>query len=371
MWLGMLAAFAGQISTAIPIEPLNQLNAGLIAYIEQLAAWFAEPGWAQLTLSEPGWVGVTVAYGVMLAFGAVLIRAARRRAGVLPGLARTRRRRRWRLLAAGLAAGVLALAAVALAGPGPPGAQPQPAQLRVTMLDVGQGDAILLDPPRSEPVLVDGGPPGAGLPELLDDHEADALAAVLLTHDQLDHYGGLLEVVGERPIGAVLEAGPAPKLEADAAAAGTPLRQLVRGDRLVFGGLRLEVLWPPAERSAQTRAADVNLRSIVLLARWRRFSMLLTGDAEAESSGYDPDPVDVVKLAHHGSADAGLPDLLAESDPELALISVGEDNAYGHPAPGTLEALAAHSVPVLRTDVHGQVELTIDRAGRVVVQAGG
>ena len=73
--------------------------------------------------------------------------------------------------------------------------------------------------------------------------------------------------------------------------------------------------------------------------------MLLTADAEAESTPIDPGPVDVLKVAHHGSDDAGLGDLLERTLPRLAVISVGEDNPYGHPTAATLATLAAHGVP--------------------------
>ena len=81
--------------------------------------------------------------------------------------------------------------------------------------------------------------------------------------------------------------------------------------------------------------------------------MLLTADAEAESMPIDPGPVDVLKVAHHGSEDAGLGALLERTWPRLAVISVGADNSYGHPTGATLATLAAHGVPVLRTDRDG------------------
>jgi competence protein ComEC len=94
-----------------------------------------------------------------------------------------------------------------------------------------------------------------------------------------------------------------------------------------------------------------------MLARWRGFRMLLTGDAEAELAPVDPGDIDVLKVAHHGSDDAGLEAFLARSDPELAVISVGADNSYGHPTPATLATLADAGVPVLRTDEEGTVEI--------------
>jgi competence protein ComEC len=91
--------------------------------------------------------------------------------------------------------------------------------------------------------------------------------------------------------------------------------------------------------------------------------MLLTGDAEAEAVPLDPGPIDVLKVSHHGSDDGGLASLLDRSSPQLALISVGADNPFGHPTPGTLATLAAHQVPVLRTDRDGTVALDVGRAG--------
>jgi competence protein ComEC len=88
--------------------------------------------------------------------------------------------------------------------------------------------------------------------------------------------------------------------------------------------------------------------------------MLLTGDAEAESVPIDPGPVDVLKVAHHGSEDAGLDDLLERSVPKLAVISVGSGNPYGHPADPTVDELRAHAVPTLRTDTHGEIDIEAD-----------
>jgi competence protein ComEC len=149
------------------------------------------------------------------------------------------------------------------------------------------------------------------------------------------------------------------------------------GDVLREGALRLEVLWPPRELVAAPGrrggavppdAAELNTRAVVALARWRGFSMLLTADAEAEAVPIDPGPLDVLKVAHHGSVDAGLGDLLERSMPGLAVIPVGAGNPYGHPAPGTLAELDDHDVPVLRTDLHGPVRIAV-RGGRWSVLA--
>ena len=94
--------------------------------------------------------------------------------------------------------------------------------------------------------------------------------------------------------------------------------------------------------------------------------MLLTGDAEAEAVPLDPGPLDVLKVAHHGSEDAGLDELLDRTLPRLAVISVGDPNPYGHPTPATLSALDAHRVPVMRTDLDGQIEIDVTGDGWTV-----
>jgi competence protein ComEC len=90
---------------------------------------------------------------------------------------------------------------------------------------------------------------------------------------------------------------------------------------------------------------------------------MLTGDAEAEVTHLDPGPLDVLKVAHHGSDDAGLDGLLARSVPRVALIGVGAENSYGHPTPATLGTLAEHGVCALRTDLDGTATVEIGPAG--------
>jgi len=100
----------------------------------------------------------------------------------------------------------------------------------------------------------------------------------------------------------------------------------------------------------------------VLLAEWRHLTVLLTGDAEAEAVPLDPGPVDVLKVAHHGSEDSGLAALLERTVPKLAVISVGA-NPYGHPARQTLTDLEERSIPIARTDRGGNVVIEADGAG--------
>jgi competence protein ComEC len=356
MWLGMLVAMAGQVP-GLPVDPLNWLNALLIAYIAQVARWMAAPHWAlaEVRLSVAAMAG---AYAGLVAAAWVLGAVLGRRGGLvarapLPGL-----------LALGVA---LALAAWSPGSGDDPGGERAAADagLEVTVLDVGQGDAILLEPPDGEPVLVDGGPPGSEIVERLRDEGVQRLGAVALTHDQLDHAGGVEEVLGSIPVRSLLYARAGRELVADARAAAARPARVSEGRTVRAGSLRLDVLWPP-RTLIDGPPTDPNQLSLVLLARWHRFSMLLTGDAEAESAPVSPGPVDVLKVAHHGSEDAGLERLLERTVPGAAVISVGEDNPYGHPAPATVVALREHGVDPLRTDVVGDVEIRVGRGAWTV-----
>lgn len=364
MWLGMLAAAAGQVP-GLPVGALNSANSLLLAYIAQVAAWCGRPSWAYLHV-RLGVGGLVASYASIAAATVLAMRLARhRRLASLRGQKpadgpKTRlyltfsARRQMVALAVGL--GVLGLAwGIATSG----GAKPRPpAGLRISVLDVGQGDAILLQPRGADAVLVDGGPAGDGLAAKLRASGVTRLGVAIITHDQSDHAGGIRDLLGAFPIGRLLYGVLRGQTLAEVSTAGVPRRRLAQGSELRSGGLRLDVLWPPAELLAGSHAGeDPNLLALVAVARWRRFSMLLTADAEAETTPIEPGPIDVLKVAHHGSDDAGLGALLDRTRPRLAVISVGAGNPFGHPTPDTLATLASHDVPTLRTDRDGTVVL--------------
>lgn len=346
MWLGMCSAGLAQVP-GLPLGPLNGLDALLLAYIAQVASWCAAPGWAEVHVHLSG-LGLVASY-LGLGGAILLFLGLRRFKPRPPGL---------KPLLAGAALG----AALLFGLPGAEGSPPQPVRgLRIEVLDVGQGDAILLQPAHAPAVLVDGGPPGDDLAGKLADAGVAGLGAAVITHDQSDHAGGIDELLGRFPIERLAFARLGRRTLAAAEAAGVDPEQISAGQELRSGQLRLQVLWPPREllgRSAQGQ--DPNQLALVMEARWHRFSMLLTADAEAESVPIDPGPIDVLKVAHHGSDDAGLGSLLDRAQPELAVISVGEGNPYGHPTPGTLATLARHQIPILRTDRDGDVVIDVE-----------
>jgi competence protein ComEC len=199
----------------------------------------------------------------------------------------------------------------------------------------------------------------------------DSLGAAVVTHEQSDHAGGIGELLGGFPVERLLYARVGRQLRSEAVRANADPGPLAAGDGFSSGQLRFEVLWPPAALLGEPLAgADPNAQALVLLARWKRFSMLLTADAEAGEVPIDPGPVDVLKVAHHGSEDPGLGALLDRTSPRLAVISVGEGNSYGHPAPSTLTQLASHHVPTLRTDQADTIVLDVHKNSFVVVAGG-
>ncbi|MCV0403374.1 MAG: DNA internalization-related competence protein ComEC/Rec2 [Chloroflexi bacterium] len=259
-------------------------------------------------------------------------------------------------------------------------------RLHVTVLDVGQGDAILVETPTGRTMLVDGGPDpertlrrmGANLPFF-----ARRIDLLVLSHPHQDHVAGLVDVLARHRIGALLHAGipfenaAADRLFADAELAGVPTILARAGLHLRLDpSTGLEVLAPSdAAAAAPLPEGDINNGSVVLALGHGGFTALLTGDAEAPvenalvSAGIVP-WADLLKVGHHGSTSSTTGGLLDAARPTVAVISSGSGNEYGHPAPETLAALAARgSISVYRTDLDGDVELATD--GRTMsVRAG-
>jgi competence protein ComEC len=352
MWLGMLSGILGQ-AQFLPVAPLNWLDSLCLAYIAQVAHWLAAPDWALLTVHLGSvWSVAAASAGLLIGMELLLRWLNRLKAGWHRGPSAAH--------ATGLAA-VVVIAAWLSASPlsGHSASVASMRTLSVRVLDVGQGDSILLDPPDGDPVLVDTGPPGDGVEDRLRELGIHRLAAIVITHDQSDHAGDLDELLDAVRVDRLVYGRDDPRLRGAALAAGAEPYRLAEGGEIDSAGLQISALWPPRELLGDT-GEDPNLLCAVLVARWRHFSMLLTGDAEAESVPIDPGPVDVLKVAHHGSEDAGLDELLERSVPKLAVISVGAGNPYGHPAAPTVTELRQHGVPVMRTDQQGEIEIEAD-----------
>ena len=242
-------------------------------------------------------------------------------------------------------------------------------KLHVWFLDVGQGDAILIRAPDGRQILVDGGPsPSALLDELGEvlpfwDRSLDL---VVLTHGDADHVSGLVSALERYKVTTVLDGAPSGDRESAVwltavQEAGIPRVTATRGTRLAAGAMVLTVLNPGAEASRNYGSS--NDASVVLRVDYGETSMLLTGDAEeaAEQAMMEaglPLAADVLKVGHHGSAASTSPAFLAQVAPQVAVISAGAENRFGHPSPEVLARLAG--VQVLRTDQRGRVEVISD-----------
>lgn len=247
---------------------------------------------------------------------------------------------------------------------------------QIVMLDVGQGDAMLVSSGRHA-VLVDTGPADGGVSLALARNSTFALDAVIVTHLHDDHYGDLESLDAMLSDGIVCFADDEMGRryrdhEALVMARGIMGDDRVMGisvgDTLSFDGFTIEVLAP--ERLVE---AGGNADSICLLVSWDadddghpEFRMLTTGDAEAGTIAGITDEVgdiDVIKVGHHGSAGSLDEPLLETLAPELALISVGRGNRFGHPDPETLSKLEDRGIPVMRTDEDGDIRLVLGGRG--------
>ncbi len=224
-----------------------------------------------------------------------------------------------------------------------------PAGWVVVACDVGQGDALVLRAGEGSAVVVDAGPDPRLVDRCLDRLRIDRVPLLVLTHPHADHVDGEAGVRDGRPVGASETTGTAPY-------AATR----------VVGDVTLQVLWPPPGAAPE----NPNDASVVLLAEVRGTRILLTGDVEPPSQAalaraWPGLVVDVLKVPHHGSRYQDLSWLLGLGA-RVALTSVGADNDYGHPAAGTLAPLEQAGVEVMRTDLDGDVAVTV-REGRLGV----
>jgi competence protein ComEC len=256
-------------------------------------------------------------------------------------------------------------------------------KLHVVVCDVGQGDGILIRTPNGSDILVDGGPDDSIL-SCLSSHLPfwdRTIELMVLTHPHTDHAAGLVDVlkrytvlhfVTEKVLG---QTATYKRLEDGLAAQRLSAQYLFSGDRIDLADkTQLLTLWPTREwlNSTQLQAAngqndsqnlDLNGFCLVQLFTYGNFTLLLTGDAGAnveDKIAAEVGRVDVLKVPHHGSK-TGMSDyFLSQIQPSIAIISVGANNRYGHPAQSALDLLKTHNIKYYRTDQNGTVEVVSD-----------
>jgi competence protein ComEC len=248
-----------------------------------------------------------------------------------------------------------------------------PGEVVVSFLDVGQGDATLIQDGHGASVLFDGGPPEAHVVRELRKAGVRRLDLMVATHQSRDHQGGLHDVLARIPTRLLLENGDGTRdpdyhrLLAEADARGVRRMSARAGQVLRVGGLIIRVLSPVPRPPGLPPPEDPNPRGVAAIVTEGGFDVWLSADAESDAILPLPlRPVEAMKVSHHGSADLGLPEVLRRLRPQVAAIEVGAGNTYGHPAPSTLAALRAAVPQVYRTDRDGTVVLRV-AGGRMTV----
>ena len=260
-------------------------------------------------------------------------------------------------------------------------------KLELTVLDVGQGDSLLVVTPGGKTLLIDGGGAFGGFPGHEEHNGVDPgeeavspylwsrgfqkLDVVALTHAHQDHLGGLTAIlenfrVAQLWIGREVSVPALVRLEELARERQISIEHELRGKSFRWDGVDGEFLWPeiaPEEVASSAKNND----SLVLLLRYGNETLLLPGDAEKEvereilsENGPEAMRADVLKIGHHGSKNSTTPEFLAAVQPSVGIISAGEDNPYGHPSPELLERLENAGIRILRTDQNGAVQVMTD-----------
>ncbi len=260
--------------------------------------------------------------------------------------------------------------------------------LRVVFCDVGQGDAIYIKTPGGQDILIDGGPDEKVLNCLSKnmpfwDREIELIVA---THPDADHITGLISVLDRYSlINYVSEKTEnqgilVKKLQAKLAEKKITANSLKSGDRIVFADqTKIEVLWPSenvlknntiALKNSYSIITDNDL-SIVTLLTYGDFKLLLTGDAGVSVLSIIQDEIgdiDILKVPHHGSKTGMDQKILSSITPEVAVISVGKNNRYGHPAKQIMELLLDNNIKTLRTDQVGDIQITSNGKSYALMQ---
>jgi len=236
-------------------------------------------------------------------------------------------------------------------------------QLSVHFIDVGQGDAILIDLGTTE-ILIDGGEEGSGAADYISAYVDGPLEAMIATHPHSDHIGGLIDVLAAFEVQEIWWNGETSSSDTftdfmvAVNAENAIIYQAERGDSIQVGVLTFSILNP-----AQPLTTNTNNNSIVLILSYGQIDFLFMGDAESQAESsmlsllFD---IDVLKVGHHGSNTASSPDFLNIVEPEIAVYMAGAGNMYGHPHQETIDALNNMGAVIYGTAVNGTIVITTD-----------
>lgn len=376
---GMAALLLGIF--CIPAAKLAILSArGLLLFYEYLCSLAGKLRWSTWIGGEPEIWQILVYYGILITvlfigqYVKIQIRKEKESSQRKERSGEQEKAVRWKLCTLRMAAGALLTAGILVLGFHPSG------KLKVTCLDVGQGDGILVETPDNHHFLIDGGSSSQSdlgrycLLPALKSQGISYLDGLFISHTDKDHISGakeLLEYMGNGlttiRAGYLVLPSWAEKPEAweelsDAAQkAGIKIVTGKKGDELHCGLVSFSILWP--EKNATGK--DVNEEAMVMELSFGEFQMLFTGDIGADTekkllaSGILKD-VDCLKVGHHGSRYSTTEAFLEKIKPELAIISCSSTNTYGHPSPETVERLEAAGSQVEYTMKNGAITVETD-----------
>ena len=257
-------------------------------------------------------------------------------------------------------------------------------KLNIVFCNVGQGDAIFIRSPSGKDILVDAGPNNKVL-DCLSRHMPfwdKTIEIAILTHPHSDHLNGFLDVLKNYKVlsfvtldlknntssfKAMLESLKEEKIN---------IGFVYEGDRFIFkDGLSISIVGPSREFLVKTSPRGLigernEFANVVSLIKFKNFSALLTGDSQREelkealrlSANWRiaQGKISILQVPHHGSKTGLTEELLNQANPKLAVISVGQMNKYGHPATEIIELLKNKGIKILRTDEHGEIEISTD-----------
>ena len=235
--------------------------------------------------------------------------------------------------------------------------------LKVSFLDVGQGDAIYIEAPNGHQMIIDGGPPGSLLPALSEvmSFSDRSIDVIVVTNPDQDHFAGFIDLLDSYEVGVVIESGTFNKskiygrLENLITEKKIPKIIARSGMKVDLGsGAHFDVLFPDRDVSAW----DPNDGSIISRLDYGETSIMLTGDSTKKTESYilnEEFKSDILKVGHHGPRTSTGEEFVGKVKPEYAIISDGRDNKYGHPHQETLDTLNNFGIKILRTDLAGTI----------------
>lgn len=269
-------------------------------------------------------------------------------------------------------------------------------ELMVHFVDVGQGDCAILQLPDGKNMIIDGGPPSAKgkVLQYINSYKITRFDYMVLTHPHDDHYGGLTEVLANIEVSVIymselasdrIKTASYGGFKNAVSESGAEILYSLQGEIIKGGGLEIVFFTPSTQiyEDATDEDFDLNELSPIIMVYYGGKSIMFTGDATSKTENLllsaaenhsvlrnKPIQADVLKVAHHGSKYSSTNKFLKEVMPDLSVISVAEDNHYGHPHPDTVERLLGYSRQILRTDTEGDIVLKITDDGKITVLGG-